>query len=222
MQKIFIQILDWSEVWGLFIPLSVLLFKKKQPAFLRPVIIYLMIALPLNLFIDIIWKFKTPYNFPGWLQTNNYLYNLHSILRFVLFSLFFIKLKQPFLATVKKITPVIFWIFVFINFIILENFFRFDRLSSRLLSVESALLLLYSLQYYFYKFQDESDASRSSDFWIVTGLCIYSAASFPIYLFYETLLRQSEDFTILIWKVPDICYIIFCIFIAKGFYESKS
>jgi len=216
-------ILDWSEVWAVFIPLSVLLIKKNQPKYLTPVIIYLVIALPLNLFADIIWKFKTPYHFPDWLQTNTYLYNIHSIIRFSLFSFFFIKLNQPFLVTIKKIIPVAFYLFVLVNFLFLQYFFRYDRLSSRLLSVESALLLLYSLQYYYFKFQDESEiTARSSDFWVVTGLCIYCVGCFPIYLFYQTLLDQSENFTVNIWKVPDICYIIFCIFIAKGLSEAKS
>ncbi len=223
MQKIFLEILDWSEVWTLFIPLTVLLVKKKQPSFLKPVIIYLLIALALNLFADIIWKFKEVYHFPHWLQTNTYIYNFHSIMRFLLFSLFFIKLNQPFLILIKKIIPVFYLIFISINFSVFENFFRYDRISSRLLSIETALFLFYSLQYYFFKFQDENDASsKSSDFWIVTGLCIYAAACFPIYLFYKTLLTQSENFTAYIWKVPDICYIIFCIFIAKAFHESKS
>ena len=222
MQKTLLEILDWSEVWAIFLPLAVLLYRKKQPAYIKPVIIYLCLALPLNLAADIIWKFQEEYHFPHWLQSNNYIYNFHSIARFLLFSLFFIRLNQNFSRRLKKIILAFFCLFVLINFAFFENFFRFDPLSSRLLSVEAALLLFYSLQYYFFKFQDETDASsKSPDFWIVTGLCIYAAACFPIYLFYKTLLLQSENFTINIWKVPDICYIILCIFIAKGFYESK-
>ena len=109
MRKIFLEILDWSEVWALFIPLIVLFVKKKQPAFLKPVIIYLFIALPLNLFADIIWKFQVVHHFPHWLKTNTYVYNFHSIVRFLLFSIFFIKLHQPFLVRIKKIIVCFFY-----------------------------------------------------------------------------------------------------------------
>ena len=46
--------LDWSEVWALMIPLSVLLFRRQQPSSLRPVIIYLWLGFLINVAIDII------------------------------------------------------------------------------------------------------------------------------------------------------------------------
>ena len=81
------QVLDWSEVWALCIPISVLLFSgRKQPAFIKPVIIYLWVALALNLLADIIANFKT--YLPGWAYSNNPLYNIHSIVRFTMFHTF--------------------------------------------------------------------------------------------------------------------------------------
>src|ERR1700759_490911 len=108
MGKIAESILDWSEVWALLIPLVFLLFAPKQPALLTPVIIYLCLALVLNLFGDIIADFKKPYHFPAWLQSNNPIYNLHSVVRFACFSYFFISLPQPGFRTIKKIIAAVF------------------------------------------------------------------------------------------------------------------
>ena len=221
MQKFILEILDWSEVWSVFIPLSVLSMKKHQPAYLKPVIIYLFIALPLYLFADIIWKFQRSYHFPHWLQTNNYLYNIHSIVIVVLFSIFFINLKQSFLEKFKKIIPFFFIGFVIVNFAFFENFFDFNLLSSRLLSLAACLLLFYCLQYYFSKLQEEDDLKMKADFWIVTGLSLYITVSFFVFLFQNTLATNLELFAITIWKVVDIAYILFCIFIAKAFSLSK-
>jgi len=221
MQNFILEILDWSEVWSIFIPLSVLSMKGNQPAYLKPVIIYLFIALPLYLFADIIWKFKLSHHFPHWLQTNNYLYNIHSIVIVVLFSIFFINLKQSFLEKFKKIIPFFFIGFVIVNFAFFENFFEFNLLSSRLLSLAACLLLFYCLQYYFSKLQQEDDLKIKADFWVVTGLSIYITVSFFVFLFQNRLAKDLELFAVTIWKVVDIAYIVFCIFIAKAFSLSK-
>jgi hypothetical protein len=206
----------------LLIPLLVLRWKKKQPYYMQPVIAYLWAALVINLFIDIIWKFKVPCHFPLYLSTNNYLYNLHSVIRFWLFSSFFIRLKQPFLEKIKKILPLLFLVFVVVNFIFFQDFFNYFQFSSRLLATEAALLLFYCLQYYFFRLQEEPEADkRQPDFWVVTGLSIYVVMNFFIFLFHETLNNQSHQFSVYIWKVHDVSYMILCIFIAKAFYDAE-
>lgn len=218
MLKIFQFILDWSEVWALFIPLSVLLLKK-QPARLKLVVFYVWIALIINLSIDLVWKFRNI--LPAAYNSNNFLYNVHSIVRFYLFSAFFIRLDQPFLVSLKKLIPICFTIFIIINFTFFENFFDYWKLSSRLLSTEAILLLFYVLQYYLFKI-NENVATKitNSDFWIITGLGIFVALNFFIFLLYNELTVRLQNFAISLWSVHNISYIIFNLFIAKGFYES--
>lgn len=223
MNRILIDILNWSEVWALFIPIAFLLRHRPQADFLKPVIIYIWTALLINLFSDMIAMLHLKFNFPHWLRTNNYLYNVHSIVRFICFSWFF-RMIQPNAAPASKIVlPALAAIFLFINFVFFEDFFNYYSFSSRLLTVESGLLLLYCLQYYLSKLKEEHSAGkRQAEFWIVTGLNIYVVVNFFIFLFYTTLIRQGYiQFVIWIWYVHNISFILLCIFIAKAFHVSR-
>jgi len=218
MLKIFQMIIDWSEVWSLVIPATILL-TKKQPAMLKPVVFYVWIALFINLAIDLTWKFRIL--LPEAQNSNNYLYNLHSIIRFLLFSLFFVRLNQPFLVNIKKIIPVFFLLFVAVNFCFFENFFDYWKLSSRLLSVEAILLLFYCLQYYLFKINDNVELHIfNADFWIVTGLGIYVTFNFFIFLLYNELTARLQYFAVSLWSFHNISFVIFNVFIAKGLYDS--
>ena len=211
---------DWAEVWIFLIPLFFILrCKKELPAYLKPVKLYIFIGLFINIIILISWKFKNKWDLPDFLHSNNFLYNIHSIVRLLLFSLFFIKLNQPFLVTIKKLLPVGFLIFVIINFIFFENFYNVILLSSVTLSIEAGILLFYCLQYLLYLAQEEKDIifHKQPGFWIVVGLSVYEAVSFPIFLLYTTLVTAAEKFSIGIWDVHNIFLLVLCILIAKTF-----
>lgn len=221
------QILDCSEVWALFIPLIIIYQNKNRIAYLKPVRIYIWVALILNISIVLIAKrnqwFSLPkYPNPEWLGSNNFIYNFQSVVRFFLFSWFFILLNQHLFKKVKRIIPFLFLVVGLINFIFFEDFFNYGSFSGRLISIEATLLLFYCLVYYMYMLKDDESSFRNSpSFWVVTGLSIYVVVNIPIFLFYTALLKQFEGFTVGIWDVHNITFIIFCIFLAKAFYESK-
>ena len=231
MKTFAIEFIDWSEVWALFIPLIVLFRYRKQPSYLFPLVIYVFVSLYLNYLIDVMWKGKRIIDFPDWFKVNTYIYNVLSIIRFFLFSWFFIGLKQPFLSAVKKAVPVLFLIFVIINFSFFEKFINYwydekgilsSTISTKLFTAESVGMLFYCIQYYFFKLQEEKDElKRPPDFWIVTGLSIYYVSNFLIFLFYERLLSYSPDFAVFIWTITNITFIILCTFIARAFYISR-
>jgi hypothetical protein len=222
MKAILKTILDWSEVWALLIPLIFVLRKKIIPAYLMPVRLYVFIALLLNISIDLLRKFKENWGFHegDLLWSNNFLYNTLSIVRFLLFSWFFILLKQRFVHRVKAILPFIFIAFVIVNFTFFEDYFA-QHLSSLLLATEAAFLLFYCLQYFIYLLLEERSIqlSKQPGFWVVAGLSIYMAASFFVFLFYEYMIIHNKNFAIDIWDVHNITHIIFCICIARAFYE---
>ncbi len=210
-------LLNWSEVWATLIPLSILLFRRQQPRFLTPVIVYLVIAFFINLTCDIISEFYT--YLPDWMQSNTPLYNAHSIIRFICFCYFFIGLKQSSFTMLKKILPVFSLVIIIINFSFVEDFGNPDHLSGNLLAAESYLLLIFCMQYYLAKLRDEADDITSGpDFWVVTGLSIYVVINFFVFLFYVPMLDQDIDLALNIWDVHNIAYILLCIFITKALY----
>ena len=219
MVDYFLKILEWSEVWALLIPLVILLFRRQQPATLKPVIIYLWIAFILNLGIDIITAINIyHHNFD---LSNNTLYNIHSVVRFVCFSLYFIQLPQTSFIKFKKILTVVSLIFVVINFGFFENFFNFDSFSGNLLATEAYLLLIFCMLYYLSELKDDSkNLFNGPDFWVVTGLSIYVVVNFFVFLFYLPMIDVDLDLAVNIWNIHNIAFIIFCLFIAKGLYGS--
>jgi hypothetical protein len=227
MKDFLIGILDWSEVWALIIPLIVLLFNRQQPTTLKPIIIYVWIAFILNLGIDIIMVLRdhnlawVETHFPEWFKTNNPLYNIHSVARFICFSIYFMHLSQASFAKFKKLLAVASAIFIVINFSIFENFFNPRSFSSNLLATEAYILLVYCMLYYLSELKDDSkNLFKGPDFWVVTGLSIYVVINFFVFLFYLPMIDVDLDLAINIWNVHNIAFIIFCLFLTKGLYGS--
>ena len=223
----FFKALDWSEVWALIIPLLALLFFRKQPAVLKPIIVYLWIGLILNIAIDIIMVLRIynrgwiTTNFPEWLKTNNPLYNIHSVARFICFSYYFMHLPQASFTKFKKLLAAASVVFLVINFSFFENFFNPLSLSGNLLATEAYLLLVYCMLYYLSELRDDNkNLFKGPDFWVVTGLSIYVVINFFVFLFYLPMIDVDGQLAADMWNVHNIAFIIFCLFITKAFYGS--
>lgn len=214
--KVLQEIFDWSEVWALGIPLIALFLKPRQPRYLCPVIWYLWIALCINVLIDIISDFPERTFLGG---SNNTLYNIHSVVRFICFSLFFYYSDKVYSRKVVITIALLFGSFVIINFAVFESFFNYDSFSSTLFIVESFCLLIFCLLYYLHELNADSEKiTNTKEFWIVTGLSTFVVVNFFVFLFYEPLLLQNFQMAIKIWNVHNLAYILLCVFIAKAFY----
>lgn len=219
MVDFLLKILDWSEVWALLIPLIVLLFNRRQPTTLKPIIIYLWLAFILDLGIDVILLINVYYE--KFVMSNNFLYNMHSIVRFVCFSLYFMQLPQASFTKFKKVLAVISVLFIIINFSFFENFFNYNAFSGNLLSAEAYILLVYCMLYYLSELKDDSkNLFTGPDFWVVTGLSVYVVINFFVFLFYLPMIDVDLDLAMNIWNVHNIAFIIFCLFITKALYGS--
>jgi hypothetical protein len=182
----------------------------------------------INLLIDLLADYKRIWGLKegDFLWNNNFLYNLGSIIRLLCFAWFFILLRQRFMHRVKAVIPFAFIAFVIVNFMFFEKFIpmtRHESFSSRLLATESALLLFLCLQYYIYLILEEriSELTRQQGFWVVTGLSVYVAANFFIFLLYDYLTDVKRHFAVNIWDVHNAVFIILCIFIAAQFYQEN-
>ena len=201
----------------MLIPLFVLSIRGRQPKYLQPVIIYLWAALVINLIGDIIGDFKS--HLPGWLQSNNVLYNVHSIIRFTCFCVFFIFFNQSSFSLLKAFLPVVFIIFITVNFIVKENFFNPAHLSGNLLAAEAYLLLIYCMTYYLSQLkEDKKIFRRGKDFWVVTGLSIYVVTNFFVFLFYVPMIKDNPMLAADMWNIHNVSYILLCLSIARSFY----
>lgn len=224
------EILDWSEAWALLIPLTFYLIWRPKESWVKPVIVYVAIAFLLNLTADMIWKKGLPgFQFPirkvfSFLYierykqvSNNLFYNLHSIFRLLLFTWFFYKLDPAFFRKLNRIVIPLFLIFNLINFYRFANIIVLPN--SALFAVEAALLLLYCIVYFIRLNKDDrlTNPASESSFKVVSGLTLYSAINFPIFIFYDYLITSNDKYSEDIWNVHNITYIVLNILIAFSF-----
>ncbi len=217
MDSFFDSVLDWSEVWAPLIVILILLWQPRQPEVLQPVVWYVCLAFVINLSADIIGHFK--HYLPEWLQYNNPLYNIHSVARFICFSIFFLRLPRAAYNNIKKALVLIWLIFFIVNFGFLADFFFYDLLNASLLTMEGFILLVFCLLYYLAELKNDSqEFSNDPVFWVVTGLSIYVVSNFFIFLFYVPVAEEIITLSVSLWNIHNIAYIILCVFLTKAFY----
>jgi len=208
--------LDWSEIWAMVIPLSLLLLRRQQPASLRPVVIYVWLGFLINVGIDMIMAINLSWD--RVVVSNNPLYNAHSVIRFACFSCYFIHLQKNSFTRLKRSLAFFGFAFLGANFLFFENFFNRDSFSGNLLTVEAYLLLIYCMLYYLAELKDDGDLFDTPHFWVVTGLAIYLVTNFFVFLFYTPMLNVDVKLAVSIWNVHNIAFIIFCLFLTRAFY----
>ena len=222
-------IMNWSEVWAPLIPLIIFLIVRPKSKWVKPVFIYLVAAFIFSAALDIIWKgqrsisFKEWFdkNLPWWPEQEGFLkntvfYNLISISRLLLFAWFFYYLGDIF-RKLNKLVPWLFILFTVINFIFLE---KIEDFSSRLITLETGILLFYCVLYFFRVLRDDKpdgEAASRPVFAVVMGLSIYVALNFFIFLFYKQLTTSFTDLAKQIWPIHNFSNILFCLLIALAF-----
>jgi FtsH-binding integral membrane protein len=158
---------------------------------------------------------------PDFMMSNNPLYNIHSVVRFTCYSLFFIGLGQQKLNPVYKALPIVSLLIFIVNFTLVDDFFNPAHLSGNLLAGEAYLLLIYCMLYYLFKLRDDDTTlSTEPDFWAVTGLAIYVVANFFVFLFYVPMIQADPKMANDMWDVHNYAYITLCLFTAKAMYDA--
>ena len=204
-----LYILQWTELWVTLLPIIIWLIKKPGDLF-KPVKTYLTLVFCLYICI-----FSAYFEI---IENNHFFYTLVSVWRLTCFSWFFSKLG---LYQNKKIIQTAYWIalaLIILNFLFLENFLT--AFSSHTFSLEAFVLLIFCIQYFLKKLRsDELTIKFDGTSYIVTGLAIYEAVCFPMFLFYNTLISSNEVYAAQVWNIVQyIAYIVFCILIARAFY----
>jgi hypothetical protein len=220
----FLQILrDWSEVWALLIPLSVIAVTKPKEKHIRLLVWYVILGFILN--FTAIFMLEYYYLIPSWMYinnmvNNNLLYNIHSIIRVLFFSWYIITIRQYLFPILLKTLLTSYLVFVLINFIFNESPFF---LSTRLFAAESIVLLIMCLFYFFSSIQDESQTNwlKHPSFLICAGISLYEVITFFIFLFFYPLSQKDQAFFLVTMRIYNITFVLLCILLALAFYQTK-
>ena len=211
-------IINWSEVWSLVIPLTIILIYRPEGSGIKPLVLYITIAFVLNTVATIMVEYY--FSMPAWLKNNNVLYNLHSLIRVLFFSWYIMTIRKYRFPVIQKILLGAYLVIVFANFIFLESPFF---LSSHLFATESIILLVLCLSFFFRSLQDESQVNwlKHPAFLVCTGIIIYEATSFFIFLFFYPLVEKNKEFGDLTLSIHNVMYVILCIMLALALYGSR-
>jgi len=224
MLKLFQFLRDWSEVWALLIPLIIILIYKPLGRKVRPLVFYVIIAFLLNFLAVFVIEYY--YLAPLWLNEkgNNLYYNLHSFIMVVFFSWYILTIRPNKYVLLLKAFLAIYILFVLINFAFFEPTYL---LSSRHFTAGSIVLLLMCLSYFFHSMQDDSQINwiKHPSFIICTGVCLYQAVTFFVFLFiyplYDDAYNKNLSFAMLMMRVYQVVFVLFCILIAIGLYHYR-
>jgi len=232
MGKILKEIFDWSEVWAVLIPLTIYLIKRPKAPWVKPMLIYLLIAFFFNSIIDFTWKSRhlgyedLSKRVFWWLYLgeekrlyNTIFYNLFSFARVAIFTWFFLKINSPY-KKFYTITLLLFILFYIINFGLFQNILVF---SSRVLAFDAGLLLVFCLSYFYRINLDDNIASPIAlpQSWVVTGLTLYTAINFFIFFFFSYITDANKQYAKDIWNVHNFSFILLKVFIAISFWKAK-
>ena len=211
------KIIDFAEVWIFVFPFYTWIKAGRQPATMRPVMIYLVMAFLLNLYCDILPEIAK--YLPDEMYTNTIVYNIHSVSRFVLFFLFFYDLGQRHYNPIRTSIILLYIVWFIVYFTFYADFFYAELISGELMAFEAFLLLSLSLLYYLSILHSEIvNFKERKDFWVVTGLSIFCVTNFFVFLFYGPLVNEDRALSNQIWNFHNIAFIIFILLITKAIY----
>ncbi len=215
--NIFLNVLDWSEVWAVLLPLGMVLYRSQQPRFMKPLIGYLLFALLINLTGNVMADFKEA--LPIWMHSNTPLYNIHSLVRFLSFCAFFLLIPQNYFKNIRYILILIYVLLVSLNFFLVEDFMNPHHISGSLLTIEAYVLLIFCMMYYLSQLRDEISKFRGEqEFWVVVGLSLFVVSNFFVFLFYVPMITENPDLADRMWDVHNMSYVIMCLFLTKALY----
>lgn len=202
------DLMRWSEVWPLLIPLTIFIFRGGARTHLKPIFFYCLIGFLLNLLSTVSWLYKD--YMPPFLKENGFLYNLHAIVRTISIGAYIAGREQ---MKQYKYAKLILYAFVLISLISFIPFEKFLLFSVTVASAESISLLILTLTFFLNNILEEnpSDKFMGPVFVICIGLSIYEAVKFFIYLFIFPVFDSNAEFGLMTMKIADYLFITFCI-----------
>lgn len=214
VSKMLISILNWSEAWACLIPLYAYIFKRPGDRYLEIIAAYILTAFCINTIADVSWIFNNC--MPHYFKNNNFLYNINSMLRTLVFLFFFKSVIYNRFEKLFSAFIIVYLAFSILSFVINKN--NLIYLNSFLHAAEGFILLCLCISYFIGSLKSEDvTISYNSSFFIICGLALYESVSFFVFLFYEYNTSHNRKFDSAIWYVHDCIFIVFCVMIAIAF-----
>ncbi len=175
------------------------------------IIIYCVIDLIINYFVEV-FPFSVMF----------FLYSFFTVAEYILFTTFFwLNIKSKSFRNALILSAVLFIIFLLIYY----NVTTTTVLDSIPIGIETILILIYSFYYLYEQMNDTNNLFivNTYPFWIVTGIMIYLAGSFFIYIFAN---QVNREILLKYWFLTNVFYVIknilFAIAILIHVKQSKS
>lgn len=155
---------------------------------------------------------------------NLFVYQLNSILSFIILSLYFLTKWKPFLNRSRLL--ILYTAFLFFTLLILTIILHEDPMlfNSRSASLVALLICLYTSLYYYSKLNNPAveKITHTRSFWFVTGLFLYYGGSFFIVSSYKLLWEGKDSNMAVLWLVHNVIFAILCVLFSIGFTCSSS
>jgi hypothetical protein len=212
------EFLLWSETWAFLIPIGVWAFRKTDMRTMNPVLAYAFTGFILFFAANFSWRMKARLDLPNWFEDNNFLYNILSVIRVLLFTRY---MKQQDDFGFRKWYPATTMVYVallLINFSFLESFLKFSNNAHIMEVIYLLLLSVYTLIIYLRS--DSTDFMRKPVFWVMSGLLIYEAVNLFVFGIYAKIAKTDAAFAFRLWDVHNVSHVVLCILMAKAFYVS--
>lgn len=142
-------------------------------------------------------------------------YTLFTLFEYLLFSYFLIlAIKSRLFHRIMYLAAVFFILFIICYLIVARN----QRIDSLSIGIETILIIVYSFYFLWEQMNNTSTLFIYSkyEFWIITGLLIYLAGSFFIYIYANQI---DEKFIYNYWFLTNVFYITKNIFFAIGIFN---
>lgn len=186
---------------------------KKVKDYLIPVFALLIV----NVIIEIISRFfgDSGINF-------GVVFHVFTVLEFFLLSLFFASFFKSYF------NPFIIYLIIPVFFIVAYLDYRINGLNSISnfsTSVESIILSLYALFFYYYALKKLIFENLLSTpvFWINTAVLFYFSGNFVLFVFGNYLTRVDGDTYIFLWAIIHSFFnVLYNVFLTIGFWKAKS
>jgi hypothetical protein len=186
---------------------------KSAPAYLKPLLLYLAIVVPIEIWSAIHIIFR---------ENNMYLFRIFTILEFTLLSLFYYRFfKAYFNSNFFYVVLPVFYAIAFFDY--QKN--GWDKLDDLSISVESVVFICYSLFLYYYVLKNLlfNNLLNSSVFWINTGILLYFSGNLVLFVFSNYLLVSNNSVHNILWSTIHTFFnLTYNILLSIGFWKARN